>query len=168
MLGKLFGKKKSGYYLELSEDEASAVPSSKPASKAASSKASKAKGKSGPKAVAEAPTAEQQAATAEQPAATAPAKQAAPAISSTISKAAAAMPQEVATPEPMSDPLELIRTALAASANQTAAKPKETTEANFAPDYLAPKPSARRRRPGPSMSPFKSMAKDMKKTTAGF
>ncbi|MEM1253633.1 MAG: hypothetical protein AAGI69_14470 [Cyanobacteria bacterium P01_H01_bin.21] len=164
MLGKLFGKKKSGYYLELSEDEASAVPASKPApkaAKAAPSKAPEAK-KSEP---AKATTSETPAPAA---AAATPAKQAAPAVPAAVSKASAAMPQEVATPEPMSDPLELIRTALAASANQTAAAEAAAEESNFAPDYLAPKPSARRRRPGPSMSPFKSMAKDMKKTTSGF
>ena len=163
MLGKLFGKKKSGYYLELSEDEASAVPASTPAPKAetaAPSKASEAK-KSEPATApkGEAPT---------PAAAAAPAKPAAPAVPATVSKASAAMPQEVATPEPMSDPLELIRTALAASANQPAQEAEVAAESNFAPDYLAPKPSARRRRPGPSMSPFKSMAKDMKKTTSGF
>ena len=161
MLGKLFGKKKSGYYLELSEDEASAVPASKPAPKAevaAPSKAPEAK-KSEPAKATEGET---------PVAAAAPAKQAAPAVPTAVSKAASAMPQEVATPEPMSDPLELIRTALAASANQTTTEAEAAAEAGFAPDYLAPKPSARRRRPGPSMSPFKSMAKDMKRTTSGF
>ncbi|MGD1952296.1 MAG: hypothetical protein ACFB14_22005 [Leptolyngbyaceae cyanobacterium] len=162
MLGKLFGKKKSGYYLELSEDEASAVPASKPAPKAAKAAPSKA-----PEAKKSEPAKATEGETPTPAAAAAPAKQAVPAVPTAVSKAASAMPQEVATPEPMSDPLELIRTALAASANQTAAG-AEAAESNFAPDYLAPKPSARRRRPGPSMSPFKSMAKDMKKTTSGF
>ena len=167
MLGKLFGKKKSGYYLELSEDEASAVPASKPAPKAAAaapSKAPKAKKSEPAKATTKGET---PAPTAAEAPTKQPAKQAAPAVPTAVSKASAAMPQEVATPEPMSDPLELIRTALAASANQTAPD-AEAAESNFAPDYLAPKPNARRRRPGPSMSPFKSMAKDMKKTTSGF
>lgn len=149
MLGKLFGKKKDKYYLELSEEEINAVPE--------------------PAAAPEAPQVEAADAETAPPVdgkAAAPAKKAAsaaPTLTPAVSKAAAAMPQEVATPAPMSDPLELIRTAIAASSAKAAA---ETPEATF--DYRMPVAKASRRRPGPSMSPFKGMAKDMKRTTAGF
>lgn len=155
MLGKLFGKKKDKYYLELSEEEINAVPE--------------------PAAAPEAPQVEAAAAVASETAppvdgkAAAPAKKvsaapAVPTVTAAVSKAAAAMPQEVATPAPMSDPLDLIRTAIAASSAKTAEA--ETSEATF--DYRMPVAKASRRRPGPSMSPFKGMAKDMKRTTAGF
>lgn len=157
MLGKLLGKgKKSGYYLELSEDEIAAVPepSVKPAPQA-------------PVAKVEPTPATSKTAAATEPTATPAAPQATvPDVAAAVSKAAAAIPQEVAVPEPMSDPLELIRTALAAAANQTSeTEPKSTP--TFA-EYSAPLAKARRRRPGPSMSPFKSMAKDMRKTSSGF
>ena len=158
MLGKLLGKK-SGYYLELSEDEIAAIPEPpvKPAPKAPAAK-------SEPAAAATSATPAGAAAT-DEPAAAKPATATVP-TEATAGKASAAMPQEVAIPEPMSDPLELIRTALAASANQTPeAEPKSVP--TFA-DYSAPLAKARRRRPGPSMSPFKSMAKDMRKTSSGF
>lgn len=153
MLGKLLGKK-SGYYLELPEEVIAAIPEP-PATPAA------------PKAKAEAsvveasPTSETEAsATTQKPAA------AVPELAATISKASAAMPQEPAVPQPMSDPLELIRTALAASANQPVSDVDSEPQPTF--DYTTPVAKARRRRPGPSMSPFKTIAKDMKKTNAGF
>ena len=159
MLGKLLGKK-SGYYLELSEDEIAAIPEPpvKPAPKAPAAKVD---------ATATSETAATESATATDAVATPAAPQATvPAVAATISKASAAIPQEVAVPEPMSDPLELIRTALAAAANQAPETSPEPTPA-FA-EYSAPLAKARRRRPGPSMSPFKSMAKDMRKTNSGF
>ena len=159
MLGKLLGKK-SGYYLELSEDEIAAIPEPpvKPAPKAPAAKV---------EATATSETAATESATATAAVATPAAPQATvPAVAATISKASAAIPQEVAVPEPMSDPLELIRTALAAAANQAPETSPEPTPA-FA-EYSAPLAKARRRRPGPSMSPFKSMAKDMRKTNSGF
>ncbi len=153
MLGKLFGKKKGKYYLELSEEEINAVPEPAEAPEA-----------NQPEAV------DKAAAPAE---GSAPAKKAsaAPAIPPTlapaVSKAANAMPQEVATPAPMADPVELIRTAIAAAPSQSASNSgEEAGESTF--DYRMPVATASRRRPGPSMSPFKGMAKDMKRTTAGF
>lgn len=166
MLGKLLGKvKKSGYYLELSEDEIAAVPepSVKPAPQAPVAKVEPTPATS--KTAAAEPAAAEP--TATEPAATPAAPQATvPDVAAAVSKAAAAIPQEVAVPEPMSDPLELIRTALAAAANQASETESKSTP-TFA-EYSAPLAKARRRRPGPSMSPFKSMAKDMRKTSSGF
>ncbi|MEM6253010.1 MAG: hypothetical protein AAF821_08815 [Cyanobacteria bacterium P01_D01_bin.156] len=151
MLGKLLGKK-SGYYLELSEEEISAIPEPV-ASPAAAPQAASPE----PESVGAAPTA----------AAPTPKTVAAPALASSISKAAAAMPQEAATPGQISDPVELIRTAIAAAPSQAATEEvAESSEPEF--DYRAPIAKASRRRPGPSMSPFKTMAKDMKRTPAGF
>ncbi|MEM9483688.1 MAG: hypothetical protein AAGA83_08335 [Cyanobacteria bacterium P01_F01_bin.116] len=140
MLDKLLGKK-SGYYLELSEEEIAAIP---------------------------------------EPAATPAPKKVATVAQSVVAKAAAAIApkaadstEKTAQPEaqpavvtaPMTDTVELIRTAIAAAAN----KPKPAAP-EPAPkfDYTTPVAKASRRRPGPSMSPFKTMAKDMRKTTAGF
>ncbi|MEL6130035.1 MAG: hypothetical protein AAFR24_08420 [Cyanobacteria bacterium J06627_3] len=158
MLGKLLGKgKKSGYYLELSEDEIAAIPepSVKPTPQAPVAKVESTPATS--KTVSAEPAAAEPAA---------PPQATVPAVSAAVSKAAAAIPQEVAVPEPMSDPLELIRTALAAAANQASETESKSTP-TFA-EYSAPLAKARRRRPGPSMSPFKSMAKDMRKTNSGF
>ena len=154
MLGKLFGEKKGGYYLELSEEEINAVPEP-PAAPAAPAAPQ-----------AEAPAAVPTEAGGEAAAAP-PAKAAAPvqAVASSVSKAAAAMPQEAATPTPMADTQELIRAAIAA-ASQSAQASAENVSEPF--DYRMPVASAGRRRPGPSMSPFKGMAKDMKRTKSGF
>lgn len=151
MLGKLLGNKKSKYYLELSEDEIAAVPEPPAKLEVAVAPAVAANG--------DAPAAEPG------EAAVAAAPLPVPALAPSVSKAAAAMPQEAAVPAAMSDPVELIQTALAAAANKPAAAP-EAPKPTF--DYTAPVAKAKRRRPGPSMAPFKTIAKDMKKTTAGF
>ena len=142
MLGKLLGKK-SGYYLELSEDEISAIPEPVAAP------------------VSEAPVTQQV------PVVETASSVAQTADTSKTAKKKASKPevQAAATTSSISDPIELIRTAIAASAN----KPKPAPPAPVPTfDYTTPVAKASRRRPGPSMSPFKSMAKDMKKTTAGF
>lgn len=148
MLGKLLGKasKKAKYYLELTEDEIAAIrepsetpaPESPKAKAATTAKAASAKGKA-PEAKGKAPEA--------------------------TDKAPAAAPQEVAVPQPMVDSVEIIRSAIAAAAKQA-----ESAEASSAAtfDYTTPVAKARRRRPGPSMSPFKTMVKTMKRTPSGF
>ncbi len=141
MLGKLFGKKKSEFYLELSEDDVAAVPEPPPAPAAAPVAAPKAVVQS------EAPAAQ-------------------PEVEKSKKKGEKVTAPATSAPAPsISDPVELIRTALAASANQPSA-----TESESVPtfDYTTPVAKASRRRPGPSMSPFKTMAKNMKRTTAGF
>ena len=153
MLGKLLGKNnKKKFFLELSEDEISAIPepSEAPApqvSEATVETAAEAGAKAADKAA--------------KPSAKKAAAPAITALSPAISKAAAAMPQEAAQPAPMADPVDLIRNAIAAAGNQSAADEAETE--TF--DYTTPATTAPRRRPGPSMSPFKSMAKNLKKTS---
>lgn len=159
MLGKFFGKKKSGYFLELSEDEISA------SSEASEKSALEAPQAAEKPAVAAATTAT---AATTAPAPAAAVKESVSAISDAVSKASEAMPQKAASPAPLSDPLELIRTALASSANTAEPKAEVEAESNFSTDYLVPRATARRRRPGPSLSSFRSMAKDMRRTTAGF
>jgi hypothetical protein len=39
--------------------------------------------------------------------------------------------------------------------------PQEGTQGTFSPDYLLPKPSNTRRRPGPSLNPFLNMARQI-------
>ena len=101
MLGKLLGKK-SGYYLELSEQEIDAIPEPLKAPVAAVAKA------------VDAAVDSAEGAAAALTEASAPAAPAIPALDKAVSKASNAMPQEVAVPEATApDPLELIRTALA-------------------------------------------------------
>lgn len=136
MLGKLLNQKPK-YYLELSEDEIAAIP-------------------------------EPAATPAPAPAAPAPAAvQAEPSTQPVVES----QPEQASTPAPaapaaISDPIELIRTAIATAGNQSAPAPEPEPTPTF--DYTTPVAKASRRRPGPSMSPFKTMAKDMSKTTAGF
>ena len=159
MLGKLLGKKKKEYFLELSEDAISAIaePIEDLAAKVSAPEAPESKAE---------PTAKEnkkegkKAETAAAKPATTKAAPAIPQLSPAISKAAAAMPQETAKPEPMADPVDVIRNAIAAAGNQSAANEAEETF-----DYTVPATAAPRRRPGPSMSPFKSLAKDLKKTS---
>lgn len=157
MLGKLLGKKKKEYFLELSEDAISAIaePLEDLASKVSAPEASETKAETtaedGKKAEAD---------KAAKPAAKKAAPAAIPELSPAISKAAAAMPQETAKPEPMADPVEVIRNAIATAGNQSASNDEQETF-----DYTVPATAAPRRRPGPSMSPFKSLAKDLKKTS---
>ncbi|MGD1857767.1 MAG: hypothetical protein ACFB2W_26325 [Leptolyngbyaceae cyanobacterium] len=161
MLGKLFGKKskKDGYFLELSEEELEAIP--EPIASAVSAVVPVAESKAAKDAPAKSPEPSGDAKPAAQ---NAPAKSAVPTLDKSVSKAAAAMPQVAATPQATTDPLELIRTAIAESSKKSQAK-AESTEPF---DYTTPVAKAGRRRPGPSMSPFKSIAKDMKKTSSGF
>ncbi|MBE9068968.1 hypothetical protein IQ260_20190 [Leptolyngbya cf. ectocarpi LEGE 11479] len=161
MLGKLFGKKsdkKSGYFLELSEEEVAALP------KAAKEQAAAA--------VSETVAAVSEAAEAVSEAVESVASDVAPTPSKkaaskkgAASKAApqqeAAPQKKAAPPAPTNDPVELIRTAIAASASKSAANSNSTS--TF--DYRAPVTPVRRRRPGPSMSPFKSMAKGIKRSS---
>lgn len=139
MLGKLLGKK-SGYFLELSEEEIDSIPGAP----ATSASVAPAASQESPKAKA--------APAAAKPAASKPAKQ-------------ASVPAAPAPTASISDPIELIRTALASSANQPPA-PEPEPEPTF--DYTTPVAKASRRRPGPSMASFKTMAKDMRKTASGF
>ena len=149
MLGKILGKK-SGYYLELPEEEIDAIPEP-PATPAAPAPA--------PTAPVAATAAVETATATETPAADSNSK-------NKKTKTAAAAPQAPAVSS--RDPVDIIRAAIAASGNSSQPTEEPPAEPTFAGDYLMPNPSPRRRRPGPSMSPFKSMAKDMKKTTAGF
>ncbi len=127
---------KKSYHLELSEDEIAAIPEpSAPAAQAAPP----------------------------QPAAVQSEGPADPAVES--KQGAAPAPAASAPAASMSDPVEIIRTALAAAANKPSASESEPVP-TF--DYTTPVATASRRRPGPSMSPFKTMAKDMRKTTSGF
>ncbi|MEM1242270.1 MAG: hypothetical protein AAGI45_20770 [Cyanobacteria bacterium P01_H01_bin.26] len=150
MLGKLFGKK-SNYYLELSEEDIEAPPQPLAATAekivpAVNSVTATTESPAPEKAVSKnKETAETSSAAAE------------PAVETAPSPAAA----------PLSDPLELIRTAIAASSNQSQPAPEEEAESTFSTDYLLPNVTSRRRRPGPSLSPFKSMAKDMKRSSSG-
>ncbi len=138
MLGKLLNQK-SKYYLELSEEEIAAIP--EPAATPATAPAT-----SAPAAVQSEPSTPQ------------------PVVESQPAQASTSAPT---APAAISDPIELIRTAIAAAGNQSAPAPEpEPAAPTF--DYTTPATKAPRRRPGPSMSPFKTMAKDMKKTTAGF
>ncbi|MEO0350023.1 MAG: hypothetical protein AAF282_08240 [Cyanobacteria bacterium P01_A01_bin.15] len=150
MLGKLFGKK-SNYYLELSEEDIEALP--KPLAAAAE------------KIV---PVVNSVTATIESPA---PEKAVSKNQQTAENGSAAAQPPVETAPSPaaapLSDPLELIRTALAASSNQSQSASDDEPEPTFSTDYLLPNATSRRRRPGPSLSPFKSMAKDMKRGSSG-
>ncbi|MEO0866833.1 MAG: hypothetical protein AAFY17_00010 [Cyanobacteria bacterium J06642_11] len=140
MLGKLLGKK-SGYYLELSDEEIAKIPEPP---------------------VESAPPAPQV-----QAVAGGDASDPATATVSADGTPAAASQATVLTTTPMTDTVELIRSAIAAAGNQTekAAEP-ESTAPVF--DYTTPVAKASRRRPGPSMSPFKDMVKNMKRTQSGF
>ena len=150
MLGKLLGKK-SGFYLELSEDEIAAIPEV-PATPA-------------PQAQPAPQAAAQPQAAAAEPKAAAPAATKAPAAAkASTQKAPAAAPAAVAT-TPITDTQELIRTAIAAAANRPA--PVEEPPTPTFTDYVA-KPVMSRRRPGPSMSSFQTMAKEMKANKSGF
>lgn len=155
MLGKLFGKK-SGYYLELSEEEIAAIPVAPQASAA-------------PAPVAIAATTTPAKAAVKAPATDSPAKatKESQAKGKKQKTAEAAAPAAPAQP-PLTDPLELIYTALATTANQSGPAPEKAPEPTFSSDYLMPAASSSRRRPGPSMSPFKSMVKGMKRTRSGF
>ncbi|MBT9315993.1 hypothetical protein [Leptothoe spongobia] len=152
MLDKLLGKK-SRYYLELSEDEIAAVPkpADTPTPKSAAPKA--------------APVADAKPAA---PKATpvAAAKPATPKAASDKASEKAVTPAVATNPIP--DSQELIRTALAASVTSSQPLAEKGPEPTFSSDYLMPKASAGRRRPGPSMSPFKSMAKNMRRQSSGF
>ena len=148
MLGKLFGKK-SNYYLELSEEDIEALP--KPLATAAE------------KIV---PAVNSITAATESPA---PEK--AVSKNKDANGSAAEQPPVETAPSPatapLSDPLELIRTAIAASSNQSQPASEDVAEPTFSTDYLLPNATSRRRRPGPSLSPFKTMAKDMKRSSSG-
>ncbi|EKU97344.1 hypothetical protein Lepto7375DRAFT_6525 [Leptolyngbya sp. PCC 7375] len=143
MLDKLLGKK-SGYYLELPAEEIAAI--SEPAATPAPAATPVPAATPAPAAVqSKAPTAET--------------------VKKKDSKASEPTAPAVTPAASISDPIELIRTALAASANQPPA-PEPEPAPTF--DYTTPVAKASRRRPGPSMSSFKSMAKAMRRTTAGF
>jgi len=72
---------------------------------------------------------------------------------------AAAAPAAPAAP----DPVDIIRAALSNSAPTAEGDTTAATPGNFATDYLLPTKPAPRRRPGPSLAKFKTMAKDYKR-----
>lgn len=154
MLGKLLGKK-SGFYLELPEDEIAAIPevAATPAPQA----------QPAPQAVA-APQAQAESAAKPETTTAAPNATKAPAATKASKKEAPAAPAAVVT-TPITDTQELIRTAIAAAANRPA--PVEEPPTPTFTDYV-PKPIMSRRRPGPSMSSFQTMAKEMKASKSGF
>jgi cytoskeletal protein RodZ len=93
------------------------------------------------------PQAQPQAAAKEEKPAAPAAKESAPAPAAATKAEAPAADQAKATPAPKPVPVE----------------PKPEPVGNFATDYLmAPSANMGRRRPGPSLSPFKDLAKDMK------
>ncbi|MEO1403097.1 MAG: hypothetical protein AAFV72_17865 [Cyanobacteria bacterium J06635_1] len=170
VIGKLFGFKKSGYYLELveegSEQSASptqaavATPSVEATPKSAPAKKTKAK-----------KTTTAQVAPAESPvvqeaAVSSPSVAEEAAVSSPSPDVSEVAQVETAAPVPqvsVTDPLELIRAALSNSGTASGGDNGAVTEGNFATDYLVLPSGSGRRRPGPSLSPFKDMAKGMRR-----
>lgn len=170
MLGKLFGKKsdkKSGYFLELSEEEIAALPKAAKeqateavsSAVAAVSDAAEAVSDAVESIVTDAESAVSEETTSKKEAKAAASKSA-PQEKAAPQKQAA--PQKTEQAAPMTDTVELIRTAIAAAANKSEAAGSGAAS-TF--DYRAPVTPARRRRPGPSMSPFKSMAKSVKRSS---
>lgn len=155
VIGKLFGFKKSGYYLELGEEgsEQSApqavvatplVEANSKSAPAQKTKTQKTKAKATP---AEASVAEA-------------------AVSSSSpdgSEVAETKPAEPVPQASVTDPVELIRAALSNSATSSGGSNGAVTAGNFATDYLVLPSRSGRRRPGPSLSPFKDMAKGMRR-----
>lgn len=74
-------------------------------------------------------------------------------------------PQATPPAEPLPDPVEVIRAALANSkAPETDASAPQEPDTNFATDFPLPLMQPGRRRPGPSLNPFKDMARQTRAT----
>ena len=123
--------KKSEYVLEFEDAKGTGVPKEKPAQTEKAPEAAKEAAKTGAK-----PTAE-----------TAKAAKAKAAKKSQKKELEKPAPPKVATPQP---PI---------TNGKITQKPEKVVL--FAPNFLMPKPTAKRRRPGPNMSEFMNMAKDM-------
>lgn len=140
ILGNPF-KKKSDYLLEFDDAKGTDAPKQEPAKTEEAPKAAKIEAKLAE----EAPKA---AKTEAKPAKeTAKAAKAKAAKKSQRAKLEEPAPPKVAAPQP---PVTNVN---------VSQKPEEVVL--FAPNFLMPKPTAKRRRPGPSMSMFRSMAQDM-------
>lgn len=115
-------RKKSGFYLELDEEQGIWVPNEGESKKE--------------------PEQQQKAAEVKQP-----------------SAPAQSVPSEVKQP---SAPAQSVPSAADNNGKSDRPTPEPQPEVTFAPDYLLPKPSPGRRRPGPSMNPFRDMARQSK------
>ena len=70
-------------------------------------------------------------------------------------------PADAPAPKPARDPEEIIREALAKAEKKPSGQPANPEDAeNFSTDYLMPLGNRGRRRPGPSFSGYKDMAKE--------
>ncbi len=140
MIGKILGSKKTKYVLEFDQAQGDKAPEQPAPEKKAE--------------VAPEKTAEPAAKTAEvvteaaQPAATE-----APKSKPAKAKPEAKKPVEVAASAPKPEPTKDL-----APLNSIQPTPKDLT---FAPNYLMPKPTASRRRPGPSLNMFMDMARQV-------
>lgn len=77
-----------------------------------------------------------------------------------VAEPAIAQKTVAAAPAAPRDPEDIIRAAITAGTQQTDSSGNVINAAqNFATDFLMPQANSSRRRPGPSLSPFKSMAK---------
>jgi hypothetical protein len=131
VIGKIFGKKKSEFFLEIKDDGSEAIVS--------------------PAKEAEAPT----------PVATAGETASAPAASE---QPVAAAPVAATPPTPPSTAVTDTAALIRAAVSKPASKPVEAAAEGptFATDYLITPANGSRRRPGPSLDAFKSMAKGMR------
>lgn len=157
VIGKLFGFKKSGYYLELSEEDiqqsapqaVAAPPSVEANSKSAPAKKTKTQKTKATATPTEASVSEEVATSSPSP-------------EVKVSEVAAVQTAEPVAQVSVTDPVELIRAALSNSAT-TSDDNGAVPVGNFATDYLVSPSRSGRRRPGPSLSPFKDMAKGMRR-----
>ena len=131
-------RKRSGYFMELDETEdVKAVNGNQPPKEVTAAKT--------PEPVAVEPT-------SSKPAKTAPAKTA-----ETVKNVPAPKIELVQTAEGVK--AELAKPVSSSAGNTNGQKPTETT---FAPKYLAPTTTSKRRRPGPNMNTFLDMARQVK------
>ncbi|WP_013321185.1 hypothetical protein [Gloeothece verrucosa] len=143
MLKKIFGGKKSDYYLELKEDASPAKPevSAEPSAQES------------PSAPAETPAVE------EKPAE--PVAKSAKSKKTSVKSKKAAAPKEKA-PETASESVPLVTSFPVSAATSSQNGKAEPQEVAFASKYLLT-PTLGRRLPGPSLNTFKSMARQVKK-----
>lgn len=149
MLSKIFGKKKSGYFLELKEEDSQQAAKPEVSAKPQAEKPAEA--------ATQAPAVEEKPA---EPAPTSSKTKKSSIKSKKATKSPEKQPEKQPEQEPSSVPLISSFPASATSASQNGkAEPQEVA---FASKYLLT-PTLSRRRPGPSLSTYKNMARQVKK-----